>query len=195
MWLVAAAVVAVLLAVLVPVLLRDRGGSTAAPTTAPTTAAQPSSATPSPGAAEPPPAGYRLYRDPAGWSVAVPVAWQPVRRGTTTAFLDQDRTLTVSYRPAPSADPYEDTLRLEPVVQAATPGYDLIRLAGVAYRGWPTASWEYTAGTPTITHTLSRTFVPNPRRTYTISFTTAQRRFAADRAIFDVAGRTFSPDG
>jgi hypothetical protein len=184
----------VLAALLLPYLLRDDGdGTDPGRSPAASVTPQPTSTAPSPGAAAPPPAGHELYRDPAGWSVAVPTGWRPIRRGTTTTFTDEGRALKISYRDPAPRDPYDDALELEPLVRAATPGYDLVRIAAVTYRGWPTADWEYRAGTRVLTRTLTRTVVPTPRRAYTISWTTPERTFEADRAYFEIATETFSP--
>ena len=194
-----AAVLAVIAAVLVPYLLRGDGDSDSADagTPAAPTSATPArtGTTPSPRAAGLPPAGYQLYRDPAGWSIAVPDGWTPTRAGATTTFTDQGRTLKISYRPDPPADPYDAALTLEPILKAGTPGYDMIRIARVTYRGWPTADWEYRAGSAPVTHTLTRTVVPGPERVYSISGTTADAGWTADRTFFDIATQTFSPAG
>jgi hypothetical protein len=191
-----AAVLAVVAALLLPFLL-GRGDDTAQPPQAQPTATastrQPAETTPSPDAAAPPPAGYRLYKDPAGWSIAVPTGWTAARKGTSVSFTSEDRILRVTTRGNPPRDPYDAALKLEPVVKAATPGYDFMRIARVTYRGWPTADWEYRAGTSMKTHSLIRSIVPNPRRVYAISCTTEDRRWAADRTFFDTAARTFDP--
>lgn len=191
-----AAVLAVIAAVLLPYLLRGDDSDTDAGTgNTPAATATPAQTetTPSPQAAGLPPAGYQLYRDPAGWSVAVPDGWTPTRTGATTTFTDQGRTLKITYRADPPADPYDAALKLEPILKAGTPGYDMIRIARVTYRGWPTADWEYRAGTAPVTHTLTRTVVPGPERVYSISGTTTDASWTTDRTFFDIATQTFSP--
>jgi eukaryotic-like serine/threonine-protein kinase len=193
----ALAVLAVLVALLLPFLLdRDNDSGQPAPQAQPTATAstpQPTETTPSPDAAAPPPAGYRLYKDAAGWSVAVPTGWTATRKGAAVSFTSGDRILRVTVGGNPPRDPYDAALELEPAVKAATPGYDFMRIARVTYRGWPTADWEYRAGTSTRTHSLIRSIVPNPQRVYDILCTTEDRRWAADRTFFDIAARTFDP--
>jgi eukaryotic-like serine/threonine-protein kinase len=144
-------------------------------------------------AAAPPPAGYRLYRDPVGWSVAVPEGWRAARTGTTATFRDGDRVLTVSHHGNPPQDPYAAQLEQEPTVEARTAGYDLMRIARVSYRNWPTADWEYRSGTGPVLHTLVRSTVPTADLAYDISWTTPDRSWSADRTFFDNATRTFAP--
>jgi hypothetical protein len=189
-------VLVVVAALLLPFLLGrgdDSGQSTQAEPTATAGTPQPTETAPSPDAAAPPPAGYQLYKDPAGWSIAVPVGWTASRKGTTVSFTSGDRILRVTARGNPPGDPYDAALRLEPAVKASTPGYDLMRIARVTYRGWPTADWEYRAGTSTKTHSLNRSIVPNPQRVYDISCTTEDRRWKAERTFFDTAAITFNP--
>jgi hypothetical protein len=190
----ALAVLAVVAALLLPFLLGRDDSTQPAPQAEPTAGnPQPTATTPSPEAAVPPPAGYQLYKDPVGWSLAVPVGWTASRKGTSVSFTSGDRILRITARGNPPGDPYDAALKLEPVVKAATPGYDLMRIARVAYRGWPTADWEYRAGTSTKTHSLNRSIVPNPLRVYYISCTTEDRSWKAERTFFDTAAKTFNP--
>ena len=80
------------------------------------------------------------------------------------------------------------------MVQAGTPGYDFMRIARVTYRGWPTADWEYRAGSaPTRTHTLIRSTVPDPKRVFDLSWTCSDETWTEDKAFFDTFTSTFDP--
>jgi hypothetical protein len=187
-----AAVGLLVIAVLVPV-LRQRGDSAPAvsepaPTSAPTVTA--TSAAPT---VAPPPAGYRLYRDPAGWSIAVPRAWPATHRAGAVTFRDGDHVLSVRERPTPPADPYADLLAQDKARGATIPDYDFMRVARVPYRKWRTADWEYRAGTGPVMHTVVRTTVLPAGEAYDISWTTEDRRWTAERGVFDTAVRTFDP--
>jgi eukaryotic-like serine/threonine-protein kinase len=189
-WAAVAAVAVLVVAVLVPLLL-VRGSTQSPPAAAPPpTTAGP---TPTPTGPVPPPAGYRLYRDPAGWSIAVPGGWTTARTGSAVSFRNGDRVLRVTHRSNPPEDPYAAQLKLQPAVRAQTPGYDFMRIARVSYRDWPTADWEYRAGTLPVTHTLIRSTIPGADQVYDISWTTLDRRWAADKALFDNAVLTFDP--
>jgi hypothetical protein len=187
-----AAVGVLLVAVLVPFLL-SRGNNEQTPPPA-----DPSPVvvdTPSPDAPAAAPAGYRLYRDRAGWSIAVPSAWRAVPASNAVTFRDGDRVLHVVRRGNPPQDPYAAQLKLEPVVRAGTAGYDLSRIARVTYRGWPTADWEYRAGSAPLMHSLVRSTVPDSQQVYEIAWTTLDSRWTADKVYFDNAVRTFDPAG
>jgi hypothetical protein len=195
------AALAVVAALLVPGLLNRNDGNPTTPAAQPTagnrpiaaTTPGPTETTPSPDSPIPPPAGFQLYRDPAGWSIAVPVGWTISRSGDTVTFAKADRTLRVAERSDPPRDTYDAALKLQPVVAAGTPGYDLDRIANVMYRGWPTTDWEYRAGTRTKTHSLIRSTVPGPSQVFDISWTCLDRTWKADKRFFDTAVRSFDP--
>jgi eukaryotic-like serine/threonine-protein kinase len=191
-----AAVLAVVAALLLFLLNRDDDAPAAQPTAvspASASAPEPTDAAPSPDTPIPPPAGWQLYRDPAGWSIAAPVGWTVARRGTSVTFTKADRTLRVTERADPPKDTYDAAVKLQPVIEAATPGYDFLRIANVSYRAWPTTDYEFRAGTATRTHSLFRSTVPSPQQVFDISWTCLDREWKADRAIFDTAMQTFDP--
>ena len=177
-------------AVLVPV-LRNRGDSTAevAPVPQPTLTQAPTpEAFPAP-----PPTGYALYRDPAGWSIAVPKAWRATRTGSAVTFRDGDRVLRITHHENPPRDPYSAQLELEPTIKSMIKGYELKRIARVKYRDWPTSDWEYRAGAGSDLHTLIRSTIPSAAAVYDIAWTTQDSRWTADHVYFDNATRTFDP--
>ena len=165
--------------------------STAAPTpasTAPSRSASPDAAAI--------PAGFVRYRDPTGFSVAVPEGWQRVRNDPRVDFREPGGTrfLRVDQTDTPAGDPYQDWLRQEGTVSRRLPGYDRIRIDRVDYRGWPAADWEFTwDGTGGRTHVLSRNLVPAPSKAYALYWSVPQSQWAESRSIFDVAARTFTP--
>jgi hypothetical protein len=193
-------VLAVLAAVLIPFVIdrvRGDGGSAseAGPPPAPTTTGPP--ATPSPPAAAPPPAGFVLHRDPTGFSIAVPRGWRQERNGSTVDFRDPDsgRFIRIDQRADPSTAPYDDWVSREATYKAELPGYDLVRIANVIYRGWPTADWEFTWGArgSERSHVLIRNVVPNQQHGYALYWSTADTRWTKDLPYFDVFVRTFAP--
>ena len=198
-----------LAAVLLPKVL-DENGTAAG--TAPPAASKPAPAPPtdraatsgtaqpgttsSPEPAAPPPPGFRLYKDPTGFSIAVPRAWRAVRDGTLVDFRGPDSTrfLRIDQRTNPRGDPYDDWIAQAPAVGARLTGYDLKRIARVRFRGWPTADWEFVWGGRTDpTHVLNRNVVPSPFRAYALYWSTSDSRWTVDRELFDVIASTFSP--
>ena len=203
-------VLAGLAAVLLPMVLDNDGTPTtmapppaSTPAPAPPTdrgaaagGAVPPGTTSSPEPAAPPPVGFRLHRDPTGFSIAVPNGWRAVRDGTLVDFRDPDssRFLRIDQRSNPRGDPYDDWIGQQPEVAKRLAGYDLKRIARVRYRGWPTADWEFTWGSGAAPlHVLNRNVVPNQFRAYALYWSTSDSRWAVDRELFDVIASTFSP--
>jgi hypothetical protein len=150
--------------------------------------------TPSPRAPEPAPQGWQLYREAAGFSVGVPVTWRRTVAGTAVTFTDpsSSRLLRIVQVPNTGADPYDYWLARQATVASRTDGYDFMRIARVMYRGWPTADWEYRTGSgATRAHVLTRIVEPAGPRAYLIHWSTADSRWAADRALFDTFAATF----
>jgi hypothetical protein len=187
---IAAVVVLVSAAIALPSVLR-RDDRTAAPAAAPSRTAGPT--TPSPEGAVPPPSGYRLYRDLAGWSIAVPSGWTTGRAGTAVTFHDGPRVLSVVARNDAPRDPYRQQLAQAPGLAKDTAGYDFKRIARVSYRGWPTSDWEYRSGGRPELHTLARITVPTGGHAYEFTWTTLDQSWVADKRYFDTAVRTFDP--
>jgi eukaryotic-like serine/threonine-protein kinase len=186
---VAAVAVLVVLAVALPAMLRREGGTP--PAAAPSQTVGP--ATPSPQDAIPPPPGFRLYRDPAGWSIGVPTDWTTGRAGPAVTFHDGARVLSVVARDDAPRDPYREQLAQAPDLAKDTAGYDFRRIARVSYRGWPTSDWEYLSRGRSVLHTLARTTVPIGGTAYEITWTTSDRNWTADKRFFDTAVATFDP--
>ncbi|MGV9779622.1 hypothetical protein [Streptosporangium sp. NPDC003464] len=129
--------------------------ATAAVTTGPTTPAEPSKtprATPTPSGrpSQALPAGWRLHRDPLGFTVAIPKGWAVKR------FSDRDR---VEFRPPgrngflwiestedPETDPVKHWEKVERggLAKNVWPGYERIGITALRYRGLPAADWEFT---------------------------------------------------
>ncbi|MER6178170.1 protein kinase [Streptosporangium sp. NPDC001681] len=142
------------------------------------------------------PAGWRLHRDPMGFSVAVPRGWQVKR------FSGRDR---VEFRaPGSSAllwiestdDPEKDPLRHWQKVERAGradnvwPGYERIGITSLRYRGVPAADWEFTYLKDGVrTHVLDRGFRTLADRPYAIYWESPESEW--DRSLFDTFARTF----
>ncbi|WP_440065039.1 protein kinase domain-containing protein [Streptosporangium sp. OZ121] len=144
------------------------------------------------------PAGWRLHRDPMGFSVAVPGNWRVKR------FAGRDR---VEFR-APGAsgflwiestdDPEKNPVRhWQKVEKAGTadnvwPGYRRIGITALVYRGVPAADWEFTYLKNGVrTRVLDRGFRTLADKPYAIYWESPASRW--DRSFFDTFTRTFRP--
>ncbi|WP_440097855.1 protein kinase domain-containing protein [Streptosporangium sp. H16] len=144
------------------------------------------------------PAGWRLHRDPMGFSVAVPGNWRVKR------FAGRDR---VEFRaPGASAflwiestdDPEKNPVRhWQKVEKAGTadnvwPGYRRIGITALVYRGVPAADWEFTYLKNGVrTRVLDRGFRTLADKPYAIYWESPASRW--DRSFFDTFTRTFRP--
>jgi hypothetical protein len=220
-WLLAAAVV--VLALLVAALMVLPGGgagsktahtpATPSPKGAPTSGAPAAPAVPStPAAASPaaspagglpiaPPAGlpdgWQDYRDPTGFSLAVPMGWSTERDGSILYFRDpvDGRVLGIDQTDKPNMDPVADwtNQRNHRVAGGDFPGYREIGIRPVSYFV-ACADWEFTydrgGGR---THAINRGFVTSDHQAYGIWWSTPDSSWQGNLPNFDLITRTFQP--
>ncbi|MFI2642186.1 serine/threonine-protein kinase [Streptomyces sp. NPDC018610] len=170
---------------------------------APRSPAAPTGAPSAPAAV--PPAGYRRYDAPEGFSVALPAGW---RRLSTSRAADRGyrvvfgaagdaRTLAVTHSERLGADPvavWRDDV--EPDLERQ-PGYRRIgTVRATAYQGRPAADMEWLsdAGGRTL-RTFGRGLLLGGRRGFSLRWTVPADAFgtAANRRVLDVLLRTFRP--
>jgi serine/threonine protein kinase len=173
--------------------------STSKPPSSASTSASVSSTPPTSGSAPPAngvPAGYRLYHDRTGFSVAVPDGWTATQHGATAVdFKDpgSSRFLRVDQTDQPKGDPKKDWERQEKSVRDRLPAYQRISIESVDYKGWPAADWEFTFGPGT--HVRNRGFVPNSSHGYALYLSTPEGQWQTSQDVFQTAADTFTPAG
>src|SRR5207249_168465 len=112
--LVSAGVAFLLVVLIVTVAVANRHRHTPTPAPSTTTGAAPPTSTPptqsQPTATPTPvlPAGWYMYHDPTGFSVAAPTGWRISREGTIVYFRDATRVLGIDQSPHPQFDPVAD---------------------------------------------------------------------------------------
>ncbi|MFF3436894.1 protein kinase [Streptosporangium sp. NPDC002721] len=172
---------------------------TAEPTGSTPTASTPEpspTATPRPGRVVP--AGWRLHRDPMGFSVAVPRNWQVKR------FAGRDRVefrapgasgfLWIESTDDPEKNPVRHWQKVEKAGRADNvwPGYRRIGITSLVYRGVPAADWEFTYLKNGVrTRVLDRGFRTLADRPYAIYWESPAAGW--DRSFFDTFTKTFRP--
>jgi serine/threonine protein kinase len=206
--LVAALVVGVLLiGSIVAFALLSGGGdpNTADPRTTASTSAPPTTTSSSPPAtstsAPPPsdngaPAGYKLYEDPTGFSLAVPNGWHAVQSSPTAVDIkspDGASFLRVDQTDQPKDDAKKAWEEQEKSVKKDLPNYHRISIETVDYNGWDAADWEFTFGNNT--HVLNRGFVPDSSHGYALYLSTPEDQWASSQDVFQTAADTFKPAG
>jgi hypothetical protein len=206
--LVAALVVGVLLiGSIVAFALLSGGGdpNTADPRTTASTSAPPTTTSSSPPAtstsAPPPsdngaPAGYKLYEDPTGFSLAVPNGWHAEQSSATAVDIkspDGASFLRVDQTDQPKDDAKKAWEEQEKSVKKDLPNYHRISIETVDYNGWDAADWEFTFGNNT--HVLNRGFVPDSSHGYALYLSTPEDQWASSQDVFQTAADTFKPAG
>ena len=119
------------------------------------------------------PAGFRLHKDPTGFSIAIPKDWKgPSKRGSSPSSVffeppDGEGYIQVDQTDKPSDSAIGDWRRYEPSARGRFPGYRLIKIAPVVEGepvddkdGEKAADWEWTYdGRSGRLHALNRGFV------------------------------------
>ncbi len=181
----------------------------AAPTpTAPGSPSPSESAAPSPSApatADALPGGYRVFRAPEGFSVALPAGWKPLEtaRGTDGAYrvtfgaTGDPRTLAVTYSESAGPDPVavwrED---VEPGLRDDAGFRRLGDIEATTYQGYEAADMEWLMDADgTRVRTLGRGFLLGGQRSFSLRWTTPAEDWAkkANREALDTFLRTFRP--
>ncbi|WP_112735947.1 serine/threonine-protein kinase [Micromonospora noduli] len=212
------AVVALLLiglVVVVPMLTKDGDkspqanptGAAATSAPAPTSAAappQPTTGAPSPSASATPsvdpnalPAGWKLHKDPAGFSLPLPDGWVRSQVDGITVVFNQSNgpgELLVQWTDTPAKDAVKDWREQEPNRASRVNNYQYLSI--VACDFWKTCGdWEWleTRDGQRI-HVRNRGFVTAKNRGYALRWEIAQKDWQANLPNFDRIAKGFVPD-
>ena len=169
------------------------------------------SASGTPAAAAPLPAGYHWYTPPAtisgtapAFTMAVPAGWQARQQGTTTYLRDPAAGDTISVSPAPDAvgGPVREARMLEraALVRGSFTGYRRIAIAPILVRGKLAGAWRFAyrqPGTGAMDGlvVVTQMTAPGGHRPYEFTATAPAGHWLPARAAVAEAVRTFSPPG
>jgi hypothetical protein len=169
---------------------------TAAAGVGPGASASPSTSRPPLDQSKAVPAGFRLFKDPSGFRVAIPNGWTRSRIDTRTYFKEPGgrRFLQVDQTTRPKPDALTDWQRQEEFVSQRLTGYRRISIRRVDYRGWNAADWEFTwqPGSGRL-HVLSRNIRVSDKRAYALYWSTPLAQWTASQRYFDTFAATFAP--
>lgn len=193
----------------------ERASSTPTPTPPDGTApAQPAPGSPSPSespepspsapAADALPEGYRVFRAPQGFSVALPAGWKPLETKradgayrVTFGATGDPRTLAVTYSESAGPDPVavwrED---VEPGLKKEDGFRRLGDIEATTYQGYKAADMEWLMDLDgTRVRTFGRGFLLGGHRSFSLRWTTPAADWgkSANREALDTFLRTFSP--
>ena len=149
------------------------------------------------GTAAPVPPGYRTYRDPTGFSIAMPDSWTVSHQGGYVYLTPPSggAFLLIDQSDHPLPDPLANWQQQEANRRSTYPGYHRVRLVAVDYpQAEKAADWEFTyfrGGV--LTHVLNRNVLANARHAYALYWSTPQAEWASQLPVFTVLARTFQP--
>ena len=142
------------------------------------------------------PARFSRYRDPSGFSIAVPPGWHVSRQGHRVYVRDRHsrRFLAIAWTTRPRPHPLADWRRQE-ARMGGYPGYHRIRLAAARYApAERAADWSFTYyRNGQLTRVLSRNILASSRRGYVLSWSVPADRWRGSFHYFRAFAATFRP--
>lgn len=187
---------------------RDPAAPAPAPTAPssppPSPSTSPSSSPSAPATADALPEGYRVYRSPEGFSVALPKGWKPLETArddrayrVTFGAPGDPRTLAVTYSEKAGPDPVavwrED---VEPGLKKTEGFRRLGDIKAVTYQGYKAADMEWLMDVDGAqVRTFGRGLLLGGHRSFSLRWTTPAADWdkKADREALDTFLRTFRP--
>ena len=136
----------------------------------------------------------------AGFSMKVPVGWQPAQRGPTTVFSGPGGAAVIQVTPAvfDAPRPVGEARLLEAVAlrRGTFPGYQRITLHAAGFHGHPGAVWEFTwqpAAGPRaeVREAMFRLATPGGTQAYLVQESAPATAWAQDQAAFTTALGSF----
>ncbi|MFG1952734.1 protein kinase [Micromonospora sp. NPDC048830] len=175
------------------------------PSTAPTSAPAPSAtsaAPPSPTASASPtglvlPAGWKLHRDPTGFSMPLPEGWRRSAGGTWVQFREPNgvREVVIDRTSTPQRDAAAAWRAIEPDRKSRVNDYKYLSIRSVDGFWKTCADWEWLETRDnTRIHVRNRGFVTASDRGYAIRWEVAASEWEANLDEFELIAQNFEPD-
>jgi hypothetical protein len=143
------------------------------------------------------PAGYPTYRDPTGFSIAMPDGWHVAHQGHYVYLTPPTGTgfLLIDQSGHPQSSPLADWPQQEASRKATYPGYHRLRLVAIRYpQAEKAADWEFTYDrNGVLTHVLNRNVLANAQHAYALYWSAPESQWASGHPVFEVLARTFQP--
>ncbi|MEV8528163.1 serine/threonine-protein kinase [Streptomyces sp. NPDC052000] len=137
------------------------------------------------------------YHHSQGFTIGLPAGWSYKSTDDAGARFTgpNGQRLLIGWTDTPKSDPVADWTDQESSMTRA--GYKRVKIAGVDYRGWPTADWEFTYDDsgPTRYHSVDRGFVVSSKQGYGIMFSAKDQDWAKPETQQTLAAlfATFKP--
>jgi tRNA A-37 threonylcarbamoyl transferase component Bud32 len=179
---------------------KDSGDAAQAPSTAATTPSAPGGTTAPGGTEAALPAGWHVYKDSEGFSIALPKGWQRVGdngHGVGSRFKGPGAaSLLVDWTHTPGKSALGAWRTDERQESPTMDDYHRVKLATVHYRDYGAADWEFTRRDHgAAVHILDRGMVTGPHHGYALMYTTPADGWdsAANRLNLTTFFTTFKP--
>ncbi|MFG3284586.1 protein kinase [Streptomyces sp. NPDC048111] len=137
------------------------------------------------------------YTSSQGFSIGLPAGWSYKSTDDAGARFTgpNGQRLLVGWTDSPKKNPVQDWTNQESSM--TRPGYQRVKIAGLNYRGWPAADWEFTYDDDggAKYHSLDRGFVVSLSRGYGIMFSAKDAEWGAagTQATLAAFFATFKP--
>ncbi|MFG1881807.1 protein kinase [Micromonospora sp. NPDC049102] len=143
------------------------------------------------------PAGWKLHKDPAGFSLPLPDGWVREDAGKNTVVFDESNgpgELLVQWTPTPKKDAYADWKSIEGGRKDEVKNYQYVSIKRCTF--WKTcADWEWLETRDgTRIHVRNRGFVTASDRGYALRWEIAEKDWQANLPNFDRIAKGFVPD-
>ncbi|MFI6295207.1 serine/threonine-protein kinase [Nonomuraea sp. NPDC050790] len=144
------------------------------------------------------PAGWKMYKDKTGFSMALPKGWEEYKREGSQVFFrgpgaGSNAFVAIDQIDKAGDDPVGDWKRQEKSAKNSFGGYEKIHIKKVDYMV-AAADWEFTWNTNTgKTRVRNRGFVTEGGMGYSIYWHNLNSRWKKDLHFFDTFAATFKP--
>jgi len=138
----------------------------------------------------------KTYKGSQGFSIGLPAGWSYQSTDSAGARLvgPDGQKLLIAWTSTPKSNPVADWQNQEQYMTRS--GYTRIRIAGVSYRGWNTADWEFTyTDGGTKYRTIDRGFVVNSHLGYALMYTAKAANWDSElrKDTWTTLTKTFEP--
>ncbi|MFE9597740.1 serine/threonine-protein kinase [Streptomyces hokutonensis] len=138
----------------------------------------------------------KTYKGSQGLSIGLPAGWSYQSTDSAGVRLvgPDGQKLLIAWTSTPKSNPVADWQNQEQYMTRS--GYTRIRIAGVSYRGWNTADWEFTyTDGGTKYRTIDRGFVVNSHLGYALMYTAKAANWDSElrKDTWTTLTKTFEP--
>ncbi|MEU9885684.1 protein kinase [Sphaerisporangium sp. NPDC051011] len=145
------------------------------------------------------PRGWSPHTDRLGFTVSLPPGWKEVDREPSRVWFRAPGSgsyLLIDLTRWADADPLAAlrTVERQSLAEGRLPGYGLVSLRSLTYKGRPAADWEFIWRMDSgVAHVLDRAFTSGDGRHFAMYLHIPAAQWQAQSAYFDAFARSFRP--